>query len=354
MSATQTIMQHLHMRQSSSLINDELSLMHGRHTSLKLKFGFDSNRQVNCGSHKFKESNAKSNNSDERTSNIFSAIPRKHKIQKPISRGFYESARLCRVYELDMTDSCIRNIPRSGVLFYTFIDGELFICFGRDNGSGDLTDFGGGRRQSEDPIKCAIREGNEESRFAFSEIQTEQVQGFFCLYSSNMLIVFIPVAAPDKMDIRTITKENFLSKQFLTGYQSQARCYNEVSDLVWLGESSIENLFSPRPNFQMFAKVRRFIYSCSSFSKNLNRMKCILMTIIEEAKQFENLVDNNTEKEQCSTEDDQIPIVSYPEFTENIDSITNTNCRNIYGSSLRRSTCSPGIIRVDSYVTDDN
>ena len=248
---------------------------------------------------------------NKKVSNIFSAIPRRHKWQKPISRGLYENARLCRVYELDMSDSCIRNIPRAGLIFYSFINGELFICVGRDQMYSDLTDFGGGRRQREDSVSCAVREGNEESRFAFGEIRPDQVQGFFCLYSSNMLIIFIPVTTLDKTDIRTITTENFSSKQFLDKRQSQTRCYNEVSELVWLGESAIENLFSNRPKIQMFAKVWRFIYSCNDFSKN--QMKTILMSVIRETELF-------------------------PSRTTKRDTF----------DEFRHDTCSP-IIRVDSY-----
>lgn len=211
----------------------------------------------------------------------FSAIPKKHRFLKPVSRGLYENARLCHVHELDFTDPHIRNIPRAGVIFYTFIDEKLYLCFGRDKNSSDLTDFGGGKRQNEDPITCAIRESNEESRFAFSEIKVHQVQGFICLYSSNMLIIFIPVMAPDGVDICEITEENFSSKQFLNHYQSGARCFNEISDLVWLDETEISNIFSTRPNLQIFAKVRRFIYSCNDFSTNTNRMKSILYSVIK-------------------------------------------------------------------------
>lgn len=212
--------------------------------------------------------------------NIFAILPRRHKKPRPISRATYESSKLSRVNQLDLKDPVIRNIPRAGILFYTFIDDELNLCFGRDIGTNDLTDFGGGRRRSESPIKCAVREGNEESRYAFGEITTERIQGCFCLYSSNMLIVFVPVASPDHQDIRTITCNNFDNKYFLNKRQSKARCYNEISEIIWMNESQINNLFSKRPNVQMFAKVRRFIYSCTGFSQNITIMKNVLKSVI--------------------------------------------------------------------------
>lgn len=222
--------------------------------------------------------------------NIFSIVPRKHKKPKPVSRGVYEHSRLTRVHTLNLEDSSIKNIPRAGVLFYTFINGKLHICFGRDASTRELTDFGGGRRNNESPIKCAIREGNEESRYAFSEIRTEQVQGFFCLYSSHMLIIFIPVASPNEMDIRKITDENFNSKQFLNKRQVRARCFNEITELVWLEESEVDNLlFSQRPTHQMFAKVRRFIYSCTEFSQSITVMKNILLSVIRRPEEEQTL-----------------------------------------------------------------
>jgi hypothetical protein len=182
---------------------------------------------------------------------------------------------------LDFKNPNIAKIPRGGVLFYTFIDGELQICFGRDMDSHDLTDFGGTRRKRENPVACAVREGNEESRKAFSEIKPEQVSGFFCLYSSKMLIIFVPVASPNEMDIRKITAHNFEQKKFLHPHEAEARCYNEISEIVWFNEDQIDNLFSQRPQHQMFAKVRRFIYSCTEFSQSTFIMKNILREAVK-------------------------------------------------------------------------
>lgn len=221
------------------------------------------------------------------SSNIFSSIPRRHKKQKPVNRGTYERSRLCRVHQLDMKDPDIRKIPRAGVVFYSFIGDELHMCYGRDRKFVELTDFGGRRIEkiNETPIRCAVREGNEESRCAFSEITVDQVQGFFCLYSSNMLIIFIPVASPNDMDIREITRQNFNDARFLTQKQKVDRRYNEISEIVWLNEADVSNLFSKRPTIQMFAKVRRFIYSCNQLSQNVNVMKNVLKSVITDVPQ---------------------------------------------------------------------
>jgi hypothetical protein len=215
--------------------------------------------------------------------NLFRSIPRQHIKQKPVSRGTYENSRLSLVHKLDMKDSIIRNIPRAGVVFYTFIDDKLYMCFGRDKNTNELTDFGGTRikKINETPIKCAVREGNEESRRAFSRIDVKQVQGFCCLYSKNMLIIFVPVVSPSEdIDIREITKQNFDDYLCLNYNEKKDRRYNEISEIVWLNESQIDNLFSEFPTIQMYAKVRRFIYSCNQLSQNINAMKGILKSVI--------------------------------------------------------------------------
>lgn len=214
--------------------------------------------------------------------NLFSAIPRRRIRKNTVSRGTYEPSRLCRVCDLNMRDPTIRNIPRAGVIFYTLINDELHLCFGRDRVTGELTDFGGGKQINENPINCAIREGNEESRYAFSKISVQQVQYFSCLYSSKMLIIFVPVVSSNDMDIRMITANNFNERKFLNYYQRKDRRYNEISEIVWLNETQICDIFSNRPTISMFAKVRRFIYSCDLLSQNINTMKRILKGAVPE------------------------------------------------------------------------
>src|SRR3990172_9300375 len=127
---------------------------------------------------------------------LFGAIPKHSQKLKAINRGVYEKARLTRVYQLDLNDPVIRNIPRSGYLPYTFIDDQIHLCFGRDKASGDVCVLAGMRKWNENIIQCAVRECNEESRLVFGDITEEQVQGFLCLYSSNMMLILVPVDGP--------------------------------------------------------------------------------------------------------------------------------------------------------------
>lgn len=214
---------------------------------------------------------------DPEKKNIFAAIPRQNKKHKAVSRGEYENSRMCMVHELNMSENCIKNIARAGILFYTLINKDLYICFGRDNRTGDLTDFGGHKQHGETPIACAVREANEETRHVFGELKVDQTMNCRCLYNSNMLIIFVPVIAPDdNTNIIKSTMETFASKKYLAPGQHKNRCYNEISGLEWLHENLVKNIFSPYPQIQMFAKVKRFICSCVDFNHDINRMKLLL------------------------------------------------------------------------------
>lgn len=230
-----------------------------------------------------KDAFASSVSSTKNNDHLFGVIPKSSKKLKPVNRSIYEKARITRVYQLDLNDPVIQNIPRGGYLPYIFIDGQIFFCFGQDKDTLDLTDFGGTRKYTENIVQCAVREGNEESRLVFSEITEEQVQGFLCLYSSNMLIILVPVDGPKgktrTKDMRDVTVRNFESGRFLNKRQIRTPCYNELSAIRWLNQEQTVNLFSEKPKYQMFAKVRRFIYSCDCFSQKFDRFVEMLRDI---------------------------------------------------------------------------
>ena len=94
-----------------------------------------------------------------------------------------------------------------------------------------------------------------------------------------MLIIFVPIK-PYSEETLKITKENFKKRIFLNRQQSENKKFNELSDIIWLDEYQVENIFSSQPKIQMFAKVRRFIHSCRSFSKEISVMKNLLAETI--------------------------------------------------------------------------
>lgn len=207
------------------------------------------------------------------TVNLFANIPRKPIDRKPIARGVYENSRLCKVYDLDLSDPLIAKIPRAGLVYCTNYNGEVLFCFGRDKDSRDLTDFGGTRRRNESPIDCAVREGNEESRFVFGKLDSTKIQNFWCLYNSQMLIVFVPVEAMSGEDIVYNTIERFQSGQLIPkeyirtkdGLIVISHCCDEISEIVWLNETMLFGILSEYSTTKVYARVRRFIRSCPEF-----------------------------------------------------------------------------------------
>ena len=171
----------------------------------------------------------------------------------------------------------IPKVRRAGLIFYTIIKDKLYMCFGRDAKTYELTDFGGGRHQKESPIKTAVREGNEESRLVFGKITPESIGSFYGLYDKDMLIVFVPVVGPDNLIINC-TSYNFHNKTHLTLQQKKNKAYNELSGIVWLDEEQLNHVFSEAPGYRMYDKVRKFFCMCEEFAQSAVIMKNILKT----------------------------------------------------------------------------
>ena len=207
---------------------------------------------------------------------IFASIPRKPLARKPVSRGVYECSKAVRVYELDLSSPVISKIPRCGIVYYTFQNDQLYFCFGRDRISRDLTDFGGQRKYLETPIECAVREGNEEARFAFGELTPENVQWFWCLYNSQMMIIFVHVATGNGENIFNLTIDNFNSAKMIpsqyihmkAGTITISRCCDEISEMIWLNEDQIDDILSSSSRIKIYTPVKRFIRSCPQFKKS--------------------------------------------------------------------------------------
>lgn len=176
----------------------------------------------------------------------------------------YNNAKYGQVSQLTLFHNRIR---RGGVLFYTIMDRKLYICFGRDSKTNELTDFGGQRLDKETIVQCAVREGNEESRCSFGKIGTS-IHTYGCLYNSEMLIILIPVPSSLKKDsVLNFEKCINLDEKAYRDDGTLRRSYREMKELVWLSEEEIlKNLFSLDPQINIFTKVRRFLLSsCRNF-----------------------------------------------------------------------------------------
>lgn len=205
---------------------------------------------------------------------LFSSISKKPILRKPIFR--YESSILRKVSELDWNNPLTLFVKRSGIIYYTIKYGEVYLCFGKDKQTGELTDFGGGRRINETSIQCAVREGNEESRFVFGNLTPEAVFNYWCLYNKNMLIVFVYVACIDD-DIFRVTTENFNSgalipnqyKHVDNGKVMLNKCCDEISEIVWLSAREFNNILLNLSTIKFYTRVLKFIRSCPNFYPNI-------------------------------------------------------------------------------------
>ena len=168
------------------------------------------------------------------------------------------------------------NIERGGCIFYTFLNNKLYFCFGRDNKSSELTDFGGTKKRNnrEDIIRCALREGDEETRcaFALGGLNVNNIKNHIVLYNNYMLIIFIYVTPDVGTDIFKVTSQRFLDCSNLPSYvdKNNLSCkYKEVSQLEWLDEDKFAMCLETRSTIPMFSKVKRFLRSFVPNGENI-------------------------------------------------------------------------------------
>jgi 8-oxo-dGTP pyrophosphatase MutT (NUDIX family) len=181
--------------------------------------------------------------------------PRKRLNSPQFSFMNNEQINLTSVGDMEWQSDSVRKITRAGCLFYTFIDGEIYFCMGRDKISKELTDFGGGRKNGESILDCAIRECNEETHYAFGIITEQCITEFFCLWNENMIIILVPVMSIDNEDVRTTSVQNFANVASLLNKNGRlSRCYDEVEEITWLSYPQMKTE-------KLYEKVRRFLTS---------------------------------------------------------------------------------------------
>ena len=138
------------------------------------------------------------------------------------------------------------TIIRSGAIIYTKLKGETLFCLGVDAQFGDLTDFGGGVKKSEDIITGGLRELEEESLGIFGKIDREDVLKVPTAWSNNISIMFIPMI----LDIDN-TLDSF-------HYKLSDKKNIEVKDIVWLSkEEFLESIYGN--GRRLYSRVRRLL-----------------------------------------------------------------------------------------------
>lgn len=200
---------------------------------------------------------------------------------------------LKRVGDYISLDSLDRRQYRSGILPYTFIDDTLYICFGVDRVSGDLTDFSGRQQASEGVLDCAVREFREESRYAFGNVTVEDILNSLCIYNRTSLCILLHVIPEFGKDVRGKTVARFNEKSNLDEEQKISREYNECSEIVWLSETELEELFITNVDYKtvVFRPINELIRNCSHLVRSINTMKSVLKGTVNHKTPEQGFVD---------------------------------------------------------------
>lgn len=145
---------------------------------------------------------------------------------------------------------------RSGMILYIKISNNLFFLMGVDKKTKELTDFGGGIKESENVITAGLRELKEETKELVKMEDLEQIKvGIYDRYNSTCVIFceiknksLFTTLHPDFVNLHKIGNE-----------------FNELNDVVWLSlNDMIKNVY--KENSLIWSRIRRSLADSCDFN----------------------------------------------------------------------------------------
>jgi hypothetical protein len=139
----------------------------------------------------------------------------------------------------------LSGIVRTGVIPYTYVDGDIMLCMGVDSESGDYTDFGGGLSKKVDSSiqGGAARELEEESLSTF-RTNERSLSNCLCVYNSNIIIFLLWV--PSYIAMGTVEKFN---------RELENETNPEVNAIKWINHSTLASMLDDGLVYQRIAKM---------------------------------------------------------------------------------------------------
>lgn len=163
------------------------------------------------------------------------------------------------------------RLSRAGVIPFTIKNDTVYFLMGIDRKTGEYTDFGGGVKNHETFVSCAIRELSEESCELFTGVITEQVlKNSFAVANRNKTnVIFFPFINSEYLGKAPV--------QFKIAHDklSHMKKYNELAAVRWLTEKQfIDIAYCRNPNC-MWEKVKLM------FRQNIfwRELRCSLLNV---------------------------------------------------------------------------
>jgi len=148
------------------------------------------------------------------------------------------------------------SLTRAAVVPFTISDGNLYFCFGKDSGSGDITDAGGGRKSNETVLEAGLREWTEEFRKIFGKLHTDynSTNLFISAISEkkHKAVIFHPVSPKEIMNAPNRFRVSLVEDKFTY------KAYNELVDILWLDIRTIRDLLRYPKKGKMWSELRPF------------------------------------------------------------------------------------------------
>ena len=166
-------------------------------------------------------------------------------------------AKINQIRDVDWT---YQRQTRAGIIPYYIQDGMIYFCLAKDTNFKNLTDFGGGVKQTDlDPVHAALREFHQESLAIFGELTIENIQSSFVIFNYDMLIIFHRVEVIDQVALH----ETFHQRcQALIANNDEV----EVNDIQWHDENDFSHMVATAAS-SLYMRVRSL----------LDKKMCILL-----------------------------------------------------------------------------
>jgi len=130
---------------------------------------------------------------------------------------------------------------RGGVILYCDHNNEKLFGLGIDYNTRDITDFGGGIKQTETFLKACLREFDEESLGVFSDLiektPEEELMNYYAVYNHYSVAIFIKIPYEEYYQRTLIFKEKV--KKIIDENRKP-----EVINISWFNYESLNKIIN--------------------------------------------------------------------------------------------------------------
>ncbi len=152
-------------------------------------------------------------------------------------------------------DSLLEVYPRrASVVPYVVRRGTVYVLYGVDAASQDITDLGGGVKKYENGLTAGLREFREESKGVFSDVYTS-------VWKSSWKSVGIHT---DSMSVMYLRVDDTYYNTVVDAFSATKKdTKDELDRLIWLSEADFTDVVRGKHRkHHMWGRIKNFYKGC--------------------------------------------------------------------------------------------